>query len=557
MKIMKKMTALLLALLMVMGMLVTTSMANPVPSYIKINNTSPNHVYAAYQIFKGDQEADSTILTNIDWGTGINGDNFLTALKNSAYFTGAGGNNVFAAHDDAKGVADVVKGWAPNGAEIKNFADIAGLYLTDTFKESGGQTGNSHYIIDDLADGFYLVKDQQVVNGEDVHTDYILLMVKDSGVTITPKSQLPTLIHTVSSHSNTANGDATDVEVGAPVYHKLEGSLNSYYNDYHQYNVYFVVDIPTGLTLTNVENITAKIAHQNDALPAIDIPDANIRKENNQLIIVLGDLKQQFSGSNGTNALNMNDTIEVNFVTSINPNAITGEGNNPDALANEVTATMYFSNDATQVSGNTPVRYGSVSDKASVYTYQLEITKRDIADDHELQGAVFNLYRKVEAGGGNSESHYIIADMTVVNEGNNSSYNEYKVTGWTQNVASATDLVSGENGKFTVKGLDSMTYRLKEKEAPANYNKLEDDEIVTITATFKDRELNVFNGVVESSDADVDEKTGVIAGSIHNTKGNTLPSTGGIGTTIFYIVGGVLVLGAGAAFVMKRRNEET
>lgn len=556
MKIMKKMTALLLALLMVMGMLVTTAMAEPAPSYIKINNTSPNHVYAAYQIFKGDQETNSSILTNIDWGTGIvaagddNSAAFLAALKASTYFTGAGGSNVFEAHNDAKGVAGVVKGWAPNGAEIKNFADIAGLHLTDTFKESGGQIDNSHYIIDGLADGFYLVKDQQVVNGVDIYTDYILLMVKDSGVIITPKSQMPTLTHTVSSHSKTANGDATDVEVGAPVYHKLEGSLNSYYNDYHQYNVYFEVNIPAGLTATT-EDFTARIVHQSDALDPVPIDGASIAIVGNTLRIELGDLKQKF---NGTSALNMNDTIEVNFVTSINSNAITGEGNNHGSLANEVTATMYFSNDATQVSGDIPVRYGSVSDKASVYTYQLEITKKDTADDHVLSGAVFNLYRKVETSSG-SQNYYIVADETVVTDASG-TYNAYTITDWTTNDSSATELVSGENGKFTVKGLDSMTYRLVEKEAPADYNKLKDDEIVTITATFKDRELNVFNGVVESSDADVDEETGVIAGSIHNTKGNTLPSTGGIGTTIFYIVGGVLVLGAGAAFVMKRRNEE-
>ena len=120
-----------------------------------------------------------------------------------------------------------------------------------------------------------------------------------------------------------------------------------------------------------------------------------------------------------------------------------------------------------------------------------------------------------------------------------------KVTGWAD-VPDAdengvvtwpanTVLTTGENGKIEIDGLDADTYYLREVEAPAGYNKLAEDKKVTITGA-------------------TDETTyTTVVTKINNQSGTELPSTGGIGTTIFYIVGGVLVVGAVVLLVTKKR----
>ena len=110
---------------------------------------------------------------------------------------------------------------------------------------------------------------------------------------------------------------------------------------------------------------------------------------------------------------------------------------------------------------------------------------------------------------------------------------EYKV-----NPASAnTKLTTPATGLFTVKGLDEGTYYLKETNAPEGYNEL--NTVVTVV---------IADGGVVKQDG-----TSVERIEINNNSGAILPTTGGVGTTIFYIIGGVLIVGVIIAFVTKRR----
>ena len=99
------------------------------------------------------------------------------------------------------------------------------------------------------------------------------------------------------------------------------------------------------------------------------------------------------------------------------------------------------------------------------------------------------------------------------------------------------ELVTGDDGKITIKGLDADKYYLRETQAPAGYNKLSADVKVTVT------------GIVDGT------HTAVVA-KINNQSGTVLPSTGGIGTTLFYIVGGIMAVGAVVALITKKRMEE-
>ncbi|MCD7823707.1 MAG: LPXTG cell wall anchor domain-containing protein [Oscillospiraceae bacterium] len=115
-------------------------------------------------------------------------------------------------------------------------------------------------------------------------------------------------------------------------------------------------------------------------------------------------------------------------------------------------------------------------------------------------------------------------------------------TGWTSNSASATALTSDSDGLIHFTGLDSGTYYLTETEAPAGYTKAASYATITISD----------NGDVDAYVSCSASPTGY-AVTVENSTSSKMPSTGGIGTTIFYIVGGVLVVGAVVLLITKKR----
>lgn len=188
-----------------------------------------------------------------------------------------------------------------------------------------------------------------------------------------------------------------------------------------------------------------------------------------------------------------------------------------------------------------------VSYKVVVFTYELDTTKVDGTDTTKvLKDAEFKLYRK-----------------------NSSNTNEYvkvedgKVKGWTTNADEASVLKSGNDGKFVVKGLDDGTYYLKETKAPSEYNLLASDIKLEIKATTTNGQN--WNGTDEAltaieikvNDGNTTSGTnGTVSTTVENNKGSVLPSTGGIGTTIFYVIGGILMVGAGVILVSRRRRSK-
>lgn len=110
-----------------------------------------------------------------------------------------------------------------------------------------------------------------------------------------------------------------------------------------------------------------------------------------------------------------------------------------------------------------------------------------------------------------------------------------------------TEIVTDSTGKFEFVGLDEGTYKLHETEAPAGYNKLANDVEITVASEHKDAELKAsytVNGSAATDDAEIE---------VENKTGGLLPETGGIGTTIFYVVGLALVLGAAVLLITKKR----
>ena len=163
-----------------------------------------------------------------------------------------------------------------------------------------------------------------------------------------------------------------------------------------------------------------------------------------------------------------------------------------------------------------------------------------------------------------SYEHYDENDAVVEEEGTvKKLYNKkttYEYT--TEQTKKDVTKTVGSDGILDLKGLGAGTYTLHETVAPEGYNLLTDDYIVTITfneapegeepywtATYK------FGEDGEEAPLTLDTTTGMFPIEIVNNSGAELPSTGGIGTTIFYVVGTVLVLGAAVILITRRRMD--
>ena len=246
---------------------------------------------------------------------------------------------------------------------------------------------------------------------------------------------------------------------------------------------------------------------------------------------------------------NLNDTIVIKYAATLEPGAKLGK-----ALGNVNEATMIYSNDMNQPlpQDHSQIKTATLTSSAAVYTYQATFTKVDSATKAPLGGAEFYLFRNRTING-ELKPYYAVIDE-------NTNY----ITDWVTDKARASKLISAPvdstdqlaDGTFTVKGLDSLSYHLEEYKAPSGYDKMKENVLFTIAAPVENQQLvGTLTLTVDGVTTNGDINTGIVSGQVNNTAGKVLPATGGMGTTIFYIVGGVLVLGAAAAFVMKRRNE--
>ena len=205
--------------------------------------------------------------------------------------------------------------------------------------------------------------------------------------------------------------------------------------------------------------------------------------------------------------------IVINYTAKLTSNAIAGTG---------------YVND-------TWLDYGDSQhtehDKTTTYTWKLPIYKYHMNGETKkaLAGAEFILYK------GSSEESRVYAQVT-----------NGKLTGWATAKTEATKLVSDADGKIAVEGLDADTYYLVETKAPGGYNKLAGPVKVEISHTVSVEGAHMTHTLKQDA-TDVGEV------GIENKSGTELPSTGGIGTTIFYVLGSILVIGAVVLLITKKR----
>lgn len=537
MKRIKKLVSLMLAVVMVLSLTMATTVFGAETTYtITINNTKTGHTYEAYQIFTGDLSENT--LSNVVWGTGVKNGELLTALKEIELYQSC---------ETAADVAKVLEN--KNSVVADAFAAIVSKHLTEdasgTSTENKTESVTTNYTISGLQAGYYLVKDQDnSVSGQDAYTKFVLKIVKDTEVT--PKSDVPSTEKKVYENVKTATelktgkggnnyNDVADYNIGDNVpfafYSKVPDMSN-----YTTFKYVFEDKMSTGLQFNNDVTVTIGSTTLTNTQFSV-ITGESLNNDGCTFHVVINDLKLIDAATKGAE-------IRVDFTAKLTDSAVIGLEGNPNEMK------LVFSNNPndTNSTGETPW------DKVIVFTYELDTTKVDGSDnDIKLGGAEFKLYREKT----DDSKEYVKVD------------NDSKVTGWTDNETDASVLTSDNTtdnttGLFKVIGLDDGTYYLEETKAPDGYNLLSAPIKIVITATTKN-DQNWTSGtasealtalkikVGEGAETDGNKETGIVSATVENNKGSVLPETGGMGTTIFYVVGSVLVLGAAILLITRKR----
>lgn len=406
---------------------------------------------------------------------------------------------------DANGVVTWKEGVSAekDGAPIKALAIAAGQYVkdrgtafaADDFKVAASST----VIFDNLPLGWYLVV-------SDLTSDAICSIdTTAKQVTIKEKNGVPTVTKEVE-YASGSWGQGNDGNVGDTV--NFQTTINVTDGDPTNYVLHD--QMSKGLTFKE-NSIAVKV---NDTL----ITNYTVEYTNTDKCTF------EISFPNGT--LHTNDTVVVTYSAIINSDAVVGTDGNDN---------------------KTWLKYGETGEtthsNTKTYTWKFDILKYFTDSNNEKQylaNVEFVLYRK----NADDKAEYAKFDS------NN------KLTGWTATESEAGKLKTNATSNVVVEGLDAGTYFLKEITTPVGFNSLTSDVEVKI-----DSSCNTLSGATYTVQYKMDnEEDFTGAGDekivpIENKRGTTLPGTGGIGTTIFYVVGGGLMVAAAILLITKKRME--
>ena len=530
MKHTRKLASLLLALVMVFA-LATTAFAATVT--VPSGGILEDHTFTAYQIFSGREE--NGVLSDVKWGSGIEPTAFLQDLKDDTTY-----GSLFANCTDGAAVAKVLSENNTNTALANAVAKLA--YANKTGTGTALTSGENT-----LADGYYLVVDTTENVGEGGAYNTALLQVVGD-INITVKTDAPTVEKKVYEDDKydqnggygTGYNDVADYNIGDAVSFHLIGSVPDM-SRYDTYKYIFHDTLSAGLTL-NENSIKVYVASDKAGTDKAEIGSWTKAVDGQSFTVSFADLKTVSGVSQGK-------YIIVEYTATLNQDAEVGQPGNPNEVYLE------YSNKPDQSgSGDTDNTGNTPGDKAIVFTYELDTIKVDGQNNNEkLAGAEFVLLNSEKTKVAKVENNKLTEWINVPAAGDNGNIS------WPE----GTKLTSDADGLFKVIGLDDGTYYLRETKAPTGYNLRSTDIEVTITATTTNGQ-NWTDGQASSALTELavtadgeagngNTSTGIAGITVANNKGSTLPETGGMGTTIFYVLGSVLVLAAVVLLVTKKR----
>ena len=526
-KAIKKLLAALLAVAMV------CAMAIPAFAY-DTEEVRAHHDFKAFQIFKGDVSEDNQKISNVEWGSSIitNSDDFLAELKKDSTIGGE-----FENATTAQDVLAVISKWHDSDNNSIAFARFVCHYLypdANANPQPYISGGGDMVSIPEGGAGYYLVVDTTYFQpGDSYHAYNSFLLKVNKGkfnLQIKPKYVKPTVEKKVyDNHDGTSNtegfGSSADHAINEKFKFQLIATLpasdDRAYDYYDKYTVCFNDTLSKGITFDNLDKV--EIANGDGSTSQV-IDAANYTRTPNgsqSFTLTIDNVKTCAAAA----GLNLNDgaTITVTYTAHLNDNAFVNTAGGSTDNKNRVYLT-YSNNPRISTSLDK-----TTTSEVCVYTYQLNNTKHQNTENGPvLQGAGFRLY----------SDKACTQEVKLYQKDN--FY--FPIKDATDKDKDAVQMISGQDGQFNVKGLDAGTYYLKETKTPDDYNPCGVTPVIIKANHTEER-------------VDLDGST--LSTTIINNKagGITLPSTGGIGTTLFYVIGGGLMVAAAVLLITKKRME--
>ena len=516
-KTIQKLMAALLAVAMVCAM--------AIPAFADTESITEHHAFSAFQIFKGHVEGNK--ISNATWGNCIhNADDFLAKLKEDTTI-GAQFTNATTVQD----VLAVIGTWHDSDDNSIAFARFVCHYLYPNADANPQPFIPGHDTIHIEEAGYYLIVDTTKFNlGDSYHAynSFLLNVTKAPwDVKVTPKVEKPSVKKEVydnndigSTGDNNGWGSSADHAINEPFQFKLTATLPaSYDNDraydyYDEYTVTFHDTLSEGITFDHWDAIVINNGGSDITIPTekytYDVSGQN-------LTLNIDNVKSCAANLN----LNNGATITVTYTAHLNDKARVNTASGDTKNTNKVYLTYSNNPRNSAFWGKTP------ESEVYVFTYQLNNTKykNSVADENKLKDAGFRLY-----------SDEACNNEIKLKKNSDGTYSRDFSTD-----AVGVEMKSAADGTFNVKGLDAGTYYLKETSTPTGFNTC---PVTTVTINANHTGNNV-------------DLTGTsnLSNNIINKQGTTLPSTGGIGTTLFYVIGGGLMVAAIVLLVTKKRME--
>lgn len=517
MKNMKKVLALLVAVLMIAASFAAladdpagrTGGQPLTDRTITLTNPSAGHTYTLYQIFTGTFKviAGNDTLGDIAYGDGIK-------LTDGKY--------------DGKTAAELANSIADSDAGARAFANSIDADLQNGTEKTAATANPESLVWNNLSEGYYIIKDTSTNLADSDEHDLVVVQVLDN-VVITAKAGTVEFDKKVKDRNDSTQkpsvydawGNTSDYDVGDDVPYQVTIKLPANFSSYEKYTATVHDKMDAGLNL-NDSSIEVYVGDSTEKLTSgytlkkTELPDGETFE------IVFADVK-------ALEGVGDNVTITVYYTAKLTgANVVYG---NP---GNKNEAWLTYSNNPTtgQEGGTTPHK------TTVTFTYKLEVDKTD--GTNPLPGAEFAFQKLIMKEDGTTE---------------------WKTLQLVKNAAGTV---------FTFDGLDDGFYKISETVTPAGYNSIDDiyfavvaGHTVTLdslTVTQRGADLQELDTSAVTANFNVTltkvedgKDAGLIDTTVVNNQGSTLPSTGGIGTTIFYVGGSILVLAAVILLVTKRR----
>ena len=589
---MKKIISLILSMVMVLGLALGATAAGHTHT-ISID-ARDGYEYEAFQIFSGDLDKTG-VLSNIAWGSAVkNADALLTALK-------AADPATFGTCNDAEDVAAALgKDNSYDNEIAKAFADIVGTkddlgnykYL-DPAKAYKQPDSNTHTITVDH-DGYYLIINTKIPAGTDTtYSRYMLEVVRD--VEVAHKGTYPTVDKKIDENGSKVL--VNEKSIGDVVTYEITGTLPNNLADYDTYYYVFHDTLSKGLTYNNDakvwvngKEVTEYFYIGASAYNAVTGTEITIGIEDILRLQYVDGVGKLEGGLESTDT-----TILVKYTATLNENAVIAVAGNPNVVDLE------YSNDPNKDGdGNpTPPPPGpdvptpdyptgiTVEKQVETWTTRLYIRKVD-GTGAKLEGAEFKLegvnMNIVRVFG----SHFVLPEGSEIPTWYKLKNNSYTEEAPIYDDPATTDInedtsylyetlvptyvlkyedimhskgatpvevkafVDKTTGYLTFEGLGAGTYKLTETVTPAGFNTIDPIEF-TVTFDPEHKEFKSNNSQINVGTDKGSEHYNSLYTTVVNEAGSTLPSTGGIGTTMFYIFGTLLAAGAAVLLVTKKR----